>query len=93
MDLNGNRVKDTLMAGLNYRGGSGLSGAAQVLFRASVAALLNEAYYGADFPAESSVPALITRVNTVLATQNRASYLALAGEYDKWNNGVEGPLP
>ena len=93
LDLDGNRVKDTLMAGLNYKGGSGLTGAAQILFRASVAALLNESYYGADFPAESSVTALITRVNSVLATQNRASFLALAAEYDKWNNGVEGPLP
>lgn len=93
LDLDGNKVKDTLMAGLNYKGGSGITGAAQIMFRAAVAALLNEAYYGADFPAESSVSALIARVNTVLATLNRANYLALAGEYDKWNNGVEGPLP
>ena len=93
LDLDGNKVKDTLMAGLNYKGGSGITGAAQIMFRAAVAALLNEAYYGADFPAESSVSALITRVNTVLATLNRTSYLALAAEYDKWNNGVEGPLP
>ena len=93
LDLDGNKVKDTLMAGLNYKGGSGITGAAQIMFRAAVAALLNEAYYGADFPAESSVSALISRVNTVLATLNRASYLTLASEYDKWNNGVEGPLP
>lgn len=92
LDLDGNKVKDTLMAGLNYKGGSGLSGGAQIMLRAAVAALLNEAYYGADFPAESSVSALITRVNSVLTTLNRASYLALAADYDKWNNGVEGPL-
>ena len=93
LDLDRNNVKDTLLAGLSYKGGAGITGAAQILLRASVAALLNEAYYGADFPAAVTVNALITRVNTVLATQNRSSYLALAGEYDRWNNGVEGPLP
>lgn len=82
-----------VLAGLNYKGGTGVTGGAQILFRAAVAALLNEAYYGADFPAESSVSALITHVNSVLATLNRTNYLALAAEYDKWNNGVEGPLP
>ena len=93
LDLDANKVKDTLMAGLAYKGGSTLSGAAQILFRASVAALLNKAYYGADYPAESSVGALIAHVNAVLATQSRTEYLALASIYDKWNNGVEGPLP
>ena len=81
------------MAGLGYKGGMTLAGAAQILLRASVAALLNEAYYGTKYPAESSVSALIARVNSVLATQNRDSYLALAAEYDKWNNGIESPLP
>jgi len=93
LDLDKNGIKDTLMAGLGYKGGSTLAGAAQILLRASVAALLNEAYYGAQFPAESSVSALIARVNSVLATQNRSNYLALATEYDKWNNGIHSPLP
>jgi len=93
LDLDKNGTRDTLMAGLGYKGGSALAGAAQILLRASVAALLNEAYYGAQFPAESSVSALIARVNSVLATQNRSNYLALATEYDKWNNGIHSPLP
>jgi len=93
LDLDKNGVKDTLMAGLGYKGGSTLAGAAQILLRASVAALLNEAYYGAGYPGENSVSALIARVNTVLASQNRSSYLALASEYDKWNNGIHSSLP
>jgi uncharacterized repeat protein (TIGR01451 family) len=93
LDLDKNGVKDTLMAGLGYKGGSTLAGAAQILLRASVAALLNEAYYGAGYPGANSVSALIARVNSVLASQNRSSYLALAAEYDKWNNGIHSPLP
>ena len=93
LDLDGNKVKDTLMAGLNYKGGSTLTGSAQILLRAAVAALLNEVYYGADYPAATSVSDLITQVNTVLATANRTNYLALATVLDKWNNGVEAPLP
>ena len=93
LDLDKNGVRDTLMAGLGYKGGSTLAGAAQILLRASVAALLNEAYYGAGYPGENSVSALIARVNTVLASQNRSSYLALASEYDKWNNGIHSSLP
>ena len=69
------------------------AGAAQILLRAATAALLNEAYYGADYPAASSTTALINSVNATLATLDRVQYLALATTLDKWNNGVEGPLP
>ena len=93
LDLDKNGVKDTLMAGLGYKGGSMLAGGAQILLRAAVAALLNEAYYGAGYPGENSVSALIARVNSVLASQSRSNYLALAAEYDKWNNGLETTLP
>jgi uncharacterized repeat protein (TIGR01451 family) len=93
LDLNKNGTKDSLMQGLAYQGGSGITGAAQILFRAAIAALLNEAYYGADYPAEVSPSALITNVNTVLATNNRAQYLALASYYDFWNNAVHASLP
>lgn len=93
LDLDGDSAKDTLIAGLAYKGGSNLAGAAQILLRASIAALLNKAYYGADYPAELSTSALIAHVNSILATQNRDQYLYWAGYYDKWNNGVEGPLP
>ena len=93
LDLDGNRSKDTLMTALGYQGGSKLSGAAQILLRAAVAALLNEAYYGADYPAASTPAELIANVNVALATLDRVQYLALATTLDKWNNGVEGPLP
>jgi uncharacterized repeat protein (TIGR01451 family) len=93
LDLDKNGVKDTLMAGLAYKGGTTLAGGAQILLRAAVAALLNEACYGTGYPGESSVSALIARVNSVLASQSRSNYLALAAEYDKWNNGLETTLP
>lgn len=93
LDLDKNGTKDTLMAALAYKGGTTLAGAAQILLCASVAALLNEAYYGADYPAETSTAALIAHVNSVLATLNRDAYLALATTYDLWNNGVETVLP
>ena len=93
LDLNKNGIKDTLMAGLGYQGGSGITGAAQILFRASIAALLNKAYYGADYPGATSTSALIAKVNQVLATNDRAQYLALASYYDYWNNAVHASLP
>ena len=93
LDFNKNGVKDSLMNGLAYQGGSGITGAAQVLFRAAIAALLNEAYYGVDYPAEVSTTALITKVNTVLTTNDRAQYIALASYYDFWNNAVHASLP
>ena len=93
LDLDGNKSNDTLMNALAYKGGTTISGAAQILLRASVAALLNEAYYGADYPAETSTAVLIAHVNSVLATLNRDAYLALATTYDQWNNGVETMLP
>lgn len=93
LDLDGNSSKDTLMNALSYKGGSTLAGAAQIMLRAATAALLNKAYYGPDYPAETSVSALISHVNTVLATKDRAQYIALGSYYDYWNNGFEGPLP
>jgi uncharacterized repeat protein (TIGR01451 family) len=93
LDLDKNGLKDNLIAGLAYRGGTGISGAAQILFRAAIAALLNEAYYGADYPGATSTSALIAKVNEVLATNDRAQYLALASYYDYWNNAVHASLP
>ena len=93
LDLNGDKQADTLMSALAYKGGSTLQGGAQILLRAAVAALLNEDYYGVDYPAESSTSALILHVNTILLTKDRAQYIALASYYDYWNNGVEGPKP
>ena len=93
LDLDKNGSKDSLLAGLNYRGGSTLSGGAQILMRAAIAALLNEANYGADFPIATSTSDLIAQVNVVLATQSRAQYVSFASYLDYWNNAVHASLP
>ena len=84
---------DTLMDGLSYRGGTNLAGGFQILMRASVAALLNEAYYGVWYPGATSTSALIAEVNATLATQNRTAYLLLASKLDGWNNAIHSDLP
>jgi uncharacterized repeat protein (TIGR01451 family) len=93
LDLDRLSGKDTLMGGLAYRGGSTLSGGAQILFRAAIAALLNETYYGADFPIATSPTDLINQVNTVLATGSRSNYVSFASYLDYWNNAVHASLP
>ena len=93
LDLDRDGSRDTLMAGLNYRGGSALSGGAQILMRAAIASLLNETYYGADFPIASSPADLIAQVNVVLATQSRSQYVSFASYLDYWNNAVHASLP
>lgn len=93
LDLDKNGAKDKLIDGLGYRGGSTLAGSAQIMFRAAIAGLLNEAYYGADYPGATSTAALITEVNSKLATLNRAQLIQLATFYDYWNNAVHSPLP
>lgn len=93
LDLDKNGNKDRLIDGLGYKGGSTLQGAAQILLRAAIAALLNEEYYGNDYPGATSPAQLVSQVNSVLATQSRSEYLLWASYYDYWNNGVEGPLP
>ena len=86
------QANDTMIMALNYQGGSGLKGAAQILLRAATAALLNEQYYGSWYPA-NSISALRTAVNTALGSGSRSSMLTLATQLDNWNNGIETPLP
>jgi hypothetical protein len=93
LDLDKNGSKDKLIDGLAYRGGTGLSGGAQIMFRAAIAALLNEAYYGADYPGAESPAALIALVNSKLVLLNRADLILLGGYYDFWNNAVHASLP
>lgn len=84
--------KDTLMSTLTYQGGTSLKGAGQILLRAASAALLNENYYGKSYPGAPSVEYLIARVNVVLASENKAQYIVLAGYFEKWNNGFRTAL-
>lgn len=93
LDLNKDGKADTLIDGLSYKGGSALQGGAQILMRAAIAALLNEAYYGAGFPIASSTSELITQINQTLATQSRSQYVSFASYLDYWNNAVHASLP
>jgi hypothetical protein len=93
LDLDKNGSKDRLLDGLAYKGGSTLSGGAQILLRAAIAALLNEAYYGVDYPGADSPAALIALTNSKLASLSRAQLILLASNYDFWNNAVHASLP
>jgi uncharacterized repeat protein (TIGR01451 family) len=93
LDISSPTGKDRLIEGLAYKGGTNLNGGFQILMRAAIAALLNEAYYGIYYPGATSTTALIAEVNGVLATQNRGSYLALATTLDNWNNAIHSSLP
>jgi hypothetical protein len=81
-------ASDTLVKALAYKGGSDLNGRAETLLRAAVAAVLNEQYFGALYPAYNTTSELIAAVNQTLATCVGAKYIALANQLDFWNNGV-----
>ncbi len=87
LDLNKDGKADTLLDALGYKGGTDLSGSAQILLRAGVAGLLNEQQFGAAYPAYNSVSALITAVNGALAG-SREAMIDLGKQIDYWNNGV-----
>lgn len=93
LDISKPKGKDTLIEGLAYQGGSSLTGGFEILMRAAIAALLNEAYYGSYYPGATSITALIAQVNATLATKDRAEYLKLASYFDNWNNAIHSSLP
>jgi hypothetical protein len=78
----------TMLQGLQLRGGPGIDGAAQILLRASTAAVLNAAHEGLGYPYRRDVEPgrIIARVNGALASGDRAAMLALATELDNLNN-------
>ena len=82
-----NALAGNFAEALAFPGGSGTTGAKQILLRQAVAALLNEAQYGTAFGPYTSTGALVTAVNTALGG-NRGAMLSLAGTLDHWNNGV-----
>jgi hypothetical protein len=67
---------------------STLDGARELLLRAAVAAILNEAAFGAAYPAES-VDALVAEVNAALETGTRQEILDLKDLLDWWNNNYQ----
>ena len=74
----------TLLQSLQGGGGSGTLGAAKILLRAAVAALLNAASSGVDYPRTTAE--IIADVNAALASNNRNTMLELASELDDDNN-------
>jgi hypothetical protein len=81
----------TLLQALQGGGGPGVAGAAKILFRAAVAALLNSApNSGVAYPLDTDD--VISAVNAALATTplNRQTMLDLATQLDNLNNGIGG---
>jgi hypothetical protein len=76
-------ANDTLLAALAYGGGSDLRGAAEILLRAGVAALLNAAHPGVASP--RTPDSVIADVDAALAG-TRDQMLALAAALDADNN-------
>jgi hypothetical protein len=77
-------ASQTLLQTLQGGGGPGTLGAARVLLRAAVAALLNAAHSGVDYPRTAS--SIISDVNAALASNNRNTMLNLAAALDRDNN-------
>lgn len=79
---------DTFLEALNYGGGGGLEGATRTLMRAGVAAWLNAAHEGLGYPLRrfGDPGQLQARINAALASEDRATILALAEELDELNN-------
>ncbi len=74
----------TLMQSLSFQGGSTIVNAAEILLRASTAALLNAGHSGVGYPL--STGAIISQVNGALMSQNRGVILGLATTLDGYNN-------
>jgi hypothetical protein len=81
--------QDTLLQALNYGGGSGISGAAKILLRAAVAALLNGAHPNVDgFPPAWVIKRTVGYLNGVegQGLSYRGNILWLATMLDGENN-------
>jgi hypothetical protein len=78
----------TFMQALQGGGGTGLDGAAQILFRASIASFLNAAHDSISYPLQRDhgTPTLRQRINSALASLNRDTMLSLASYLDGLNN-------
>jgi hypothetical protein len=74
----------TLLEALEFGGGSGVLGASQNLLRIGVAALLNAAHSGVNYPL--STAAVITAINTALASNNATTIEAQKDALDILNN-------
>ncbi|MFP5286084.1 MAG: hypothetical protein ACLGI9_10140 [Thermoanaerobaculia bacterium] len=77
-------ASQSLLQSLQGGGGSGTLGAARILLRAAVAALLNAAHDGVDYPRTTAE--ILADVNAALTSNDRNTMLALASELDSDNN-------
>jgi hypothetical protein len=75
---------DSLMTALSYAGGGSDTGAARILLRQAVAAVLNAAHPQIDYPL--SVDSIVSQVNAALASHNRDTMLDLKDTLDEYNN-------
>ena len=78
----------TLLDALNFGGGPGVLGAAKNLFRHAVAAILNAAHPEVEYAMTSN--AIITGVNTALASNNASTISTLKDLLDTYNNAGGG---
>jgi hypothetical protein len=74
----------TFLQALTFRGGPSLPGAAKIVLRSAVAALLNAAHPEINYPL--SEEEVISQVNSALASLNRGTLLSLAEILDTYNN-------
>jgi hypothetical protein len=74
----------TLLQALDFLGGSDLQGAAEILLKQAVAAVLNAAHPGLAYP--RTVGQVVADVNNALASGNRDTMLVLAAALDADNN-------
>jgi hypothetical protein len=72
-----------LLFALALPGGPGAAGGARILMKQAVAALLNAAHPSILYPLTPAQ--VISRVNTALASGNRATMVALAAQLESYN--------
>ncbi len=78
----------TLLQGLEFQGGDTIQGAAEILLRAGISAVLNASTPGLAY--SYGVPWIVSNVNAALDSQNRDAILNLATLLDKANNAPAG---
>ena len=75
---------DTLMEALRYKGGNGEVGAARILLRAAVAAVLNAEHSVINYP--MTYMEIVSAVNNALLSHDRGTMIGLSTELDVQNN-------
>ncbi len=72
------------MQALNFGGGTGLDGAAKILARSAVAAVLNASNSSVDYPL--TVSQVVQIVNGAFMSHSRDAMLSVASQLDEYNN-------